>query len=158
MYIYIYILYVVYSIYNIIKYIYIYIYIYTSNINNILLYVPGNVPGTCECPLFCGFNLPKEGRNPNQNKGPHLGFRYICLVRGSQTTKASFATISGWELDPRYTESKGVHIHFAGKNISESCTWSSDTRCKAILVATTTHEKICSSTWKSICPIFRGWK
>ncbi len=29
------------------------------------------------CPLFWELNPPKEGRNSNQNKGPHLGSRYI---------------------------------------------------------------------------------
>ena len=29
-------------------------------------------------PLFLKVNPPKQGRNSNQNKGPHLGSRYIC--------------------------------------------------------------------------------
>ena len=31
------------------------------------------------CPLFWGLNPPKQGPNFKQNKGPHLGSRYILL-------------------------------------------------------------------------------
>ena len=29
------------------------------------------------CPLFWWLNPPKQGLNSNQNKGPHLGSRYV---------------------------------------------------------------------------------
>ena len=37
------------------------------------------ITGTCECSLLWGLNPPKQGPTSNQNKGPHLGSRYVCL-------------------------------------------------------------------------------
>ena len=34
-------------------------------------------------PLFLKVNPPKQGRNSNQNKGPHLGSRYIFILLSS---------------------------------------------------------------------------
>ena len=62
-------------------YIYIYIYIYTY------VYIPGTV-----CPLFLALAPPKQGQTSNQNKGPHLGSRYIW-VRGISTFETGFLGI-----------------------------------------------------------------
>ena len=37
------------------------------------------------CPVFLGFNPPKQGPNSNKNKGPHLGSRYIHNICSTWT-------------------------------------------------------------------------
>ena len=50
------------------------------------------IPGTWRCPLFWRLFPPKQGRNSNQNKGPHLGSRYIYIYKSQVLFDLSF----GW--------------------------------------------------------------